>query len=81
MFTFEETTNVRGQFAYKVKKERPTYLSYLIFLWWPVYLLGEFFLGVCFFMCAFANTEDGIGDYISRWNALDDWFFNRDRAT
>ena len=81
MFSFEESKNSSGQFAYRIRNQRPKYISWLIPLWWPVYLLGETLLGFLFFMCAMANTEDAVGFYLDHWEAINDWFLNKNCPT
>jgi len=85
-FRFGETKDPYGFFAYKVQNERPTG----IFFWFAVPFWFVIFLTVLCFLClglglavTFTDkeTSERIGDLISRWKAVDDWFFNRNCPT
>jgi hypothetical protein len=82
-FHFEETKNQYGLFAYKIGNKRPSSVFFwlLIPFWTFVFLVVEVFLCLCFIMCAVADTDDAVGDYISKWTAIDDWFWNRNCPT
>jgi len=77
---FEEMQNSCGQFGYRVKNERPNFPKAVVIFWKAVYCIGEIILGICFVMCAPFNT-DGVDYCINRWEAINDWFLNKNCST